>query len=113
MKIDEILKLDDTQRVTVEIPEWKTSLVVSSMTAIERGEIEKKWNGKKASADPVGFRADVLERSLKDEAGKPLATKEQIGQLMAKNARAVERLFAAACEVAGLTDADAKEIEKN
>lgn len=112
--IETILAMDDAHRTTVTVKEWKDAKVdVCSMTATERSDIEKRWANKRASGDPAGFRRDILERSLKKPDGSPLGTSEQITALMQKNARAVEQLFEAACEVSGLTKKDVEELEKN
>lgn len=114
MNIDDILKMDDAHKEIVRVPEWgNAELVVYSMTAAERSEIEKKWTNKPAGSDPLGFRQDVLLRCLKAEDGSPFGTTEQIGQLMGKNARAIERLFEASCRVSGLTKSDVENLEKN
>ncbi len=112
--VEDILKLDDSHRLTVRIPEWHDAeLLVVSMTALERAEIEKRWAKKDAGADPGQFRADVLERSLKKPDGSPFATAEQMQRLMGKNANAVERLFEAACRVSGFSKRDVEDLEKN
>lgn len=114
MNIDDILKMDDAHKEIVCVPEWgNAELVVWSMTAAERSEIEKRWSSKPAGSDPLGFRRDVLARTLKAADGSPLGTPEQIDQLMNKNARAIERLFEAACRVSGLMKSDVEELEKN
>lgn len=113
--IEEILALDDAHREHVKIPEWgDIEVLVVSMTAEERAEIEKRWTQKaKAQADPAGFRVDVLLQCLKKADGSPLGTPEQIRALMGKNARAIERLFDAALRVSAFTSDDVQELEKN
>ena len=114
MNIEDILAYDDTHRETVTVREWNNAhVLVVSMTAMERAEIEKRWSRKDATGDPAAFRADVLERSLKNEDGTPLATTEQIKALMGKNANAIERLFEAACRVSGFNNKDVEELGKN
>lgn len=112
--IDEILAMDDAHRQTVEVPEWNgAKILVMSMTAQERSDIERKWSKKDASTDPAQFRADVLERSLKKDDGTPFATTEQIKLLMGKNANAVERLFEAATKISAFSKKDVEELAKN
>lgn len=106
MNCDEVLKLDDSNRETVDIPEWGgIRIVVESMTAQERADIEKRWAKKEASSDPAAFRIDVLTPCL-----RKWATAEQVKQLLGKNSRAVERLFEAACRVSGFAR---EAVEKN
>lgn len=114
MNIEQILALDDAHRETVKIPEWgNVELTLVSMTGVERAEVERRWSKKDASNDPAAFRADVLERTLKNADGTSFATPEQIKQLMGKNAQAVERLFEAGCRVSGMSKQDVKELEGN
>lgn len=113
MNIEDILALDDNHRVVVKIPEWKTEITVVSMTAAERADIERRWNKRDATSDPAAFRADILEKSLKHANGAPFGTPEQIRQLLAKNACAIERLFEAACKVSGFSKQDVEDIAKN
>jgi hypothetical protein len=107
--IDDVLQLDDAHRKTVLIPEWENmEIVIVSMTAAERADIERRWAKKDASTDPAAFRCDVLTACLKH-----WATAEQVKQLLGKNARAVERLFTAACEVSGFAKDDIEDERKN
>ena len=112
--IEEILATDDAHREDVTITEWNDTITVVSMSAEERSEIEKQFNGKNtATTDPGGFRIAVLQRSLKKTDGSPWGTPEQFKALMRKNAEPIERLFEAACRVSGFTKRDVKELEKN
>lgn len=113
MTIEEILALDDSHQRSVAVPEWKTEVLVGSMSADERAGIEKRWLNKKPSDDPSGFRRDVLEKSLKNPDGTPFGTAEQIAALMGKNAGAVERLFEVAFAINGFGKKDVEDLEKN
>src|SRR3990170_4464784 len=98
--ITDVLALDDVEQLRITVKEWKNAeIIVSSMTALERADVEKRWAKKDATSDPAGFRSDILTACLKTEDGKPWATPEQIKQLMGKNAKAMERLFEAACKI--------------
>jgi len=114
VNIEQVLAMDDAQRLDVIIPEWgSASIRVVSMTGTERSEIEKRWTKTDASTDPAAFRADVLQRTLKSDDGSPFGTPDQIKALIGKNAQAVERLFEAACRVSGMSKRDVKELEGN
>lgn len=111
--IEEILATDDAHRETVPVPEWGTDVLVVSMTAEERADIEKKWSKKDATSDPAAFRVDVLERSLKKQDLTPFATPDQIRALMKKNAHAIERLFGAATAISAFNKEDVENLTKN
>lgn len=106
--IDDILRLDDAHRRTVSVPEWETEVTLVSMTAAERAEIEKRWAKKDAASDPAAFRLDVLVPCLRE-----FATPAQVRELLGKNAKAVERLFSAACKVSGFSKGDMEDERKN
>lgn len=112
--IEQILLIDDLGARDVVVPEWNgLTIRVASMVAADRAAIERDFAGKKAAADPGGFRVAVLAACLLGDDAKPLGTREQIAGLLKKNARAVERLFTVACDVSGLTSEAAEAIEKN
>lgn len=111
--IEEILATDDAHREVVTCPEWGTDVLVVSMSAEERSDVEKRWGKKDVASDPGGFRTDVLERTLKKQDLTPFATPEQIKLLMKKNGGPVERLFEKGCKISGLSKEDVKELEKN
>lgn len=114
VSIEDILAMDDTHRETVTIPEWNNAeVLVVSMTADERSEMEKSWYKKEAASDPKAFRLDILQRTVKKEDGTPFGTPEQFAALMAKNAMAVERLFDAGCKLSAWSKKDVEEITKN
>lgn len=113
ISIEEILAKDDAHRESVSVPEWGADILVTSMTAQERSEIEKKYSNGKASSDPASFRVDILARSIKREDGSPWGTADQFKALLLKNANAVETVFEKACQVSGFTQKDVKTLEKN
>lgn len=115
VSIEDILAMDDTHRETVTIPEWNNAeVLVVSMTADERSEMEKTWYKKDAASDPKAFRLDMLRRTAKKDDGvTPFGTPEQFAALMGKNANAVERLFDAGCKLSAWSKKDVEEITKN
>lgn len=114
LTIDEIIPIDDAIRELVIVPEWRDAEInVCSMSAFERADVEKTWGTKQVTSDPAAFRADVLQRSLKNDDGTPFATQEQVQLLMKKNAAPIERLFEAACRVNAFTRKDIEDLEKN
>ena len=115
LTIDDVLELDDSHHQEVNVPQWKdATFYIYSITANERAELEKRFGRKDdAQKDPAGFRAAVLEQSWKKKDGTPFGTKQQISDVMKKNAAAVELLFEAALEVNGFSRKDVEDLVKN
>lgn len=112
--IEEVLAFDDSHRETVTVPEWDNAeMLIVSMTAEDRGELEKTWAKRKGTEDPTAFRVDILQRTWKNADGSPFGTPEQIREVMKKNATAVERLVDAGCRVSGWGVKEAEAIAKN
>ena len=112
--IEQILAVSDDGARDVLVPEWGGLAVkVASMSAADRAGIERDFAGKKAAADPAGFRVAVLAACLRGDDGKLLGARDKIAGIMAKSAKAIERLFAVACDISGLTPEAAEAIEKN
>lgn len=113
--IEDILALEDASFKEVPIPQWgDRKIMVVSMTAEERSEMEKKWSHKQATSDPWGFRRDVLCQTVKkQDKTTPWGTPEQFDELRCKNAEAIETLFEAGCSLSGLRKKDIQELEGN
>lgn len=112
--IEQILAIDDSNVRNVVVPEWGDITVrVACMSALDRAAIERDFSGKRASADPAGFRVAILSACLQRDDGAPLGAPEMMTKLLGKSAVAIERLFDAACAVSGLSAGADKEAEKN
>jgi hypothetical protein len=100
--------------VDVEAPELGGTIRLASMTARERSTLEKQFMGQgEAMKDPGGFRVALLVRTIVDDAGELLFTDDDRDMLLSKNAKKLEVLFEAACELNGFTDKDVEDLEKN
>lgn len=113
---DEILGAIDSRLVKVDVPEWGGHVFVRSMTGLERDTFEgetallrKNDPSKKVPA----IRARLLARVMVDEEGKRLFTDTDIPNLANKSAKALDRLFAVAESLSGMTMADLEELAKN
>lgn len=115
-----ILKADDLKTETVSCPEWGGSVIVRALTAGERDKWEeslysavKRGSGYEVIAHKENLRAKFIAASVVDETGKLLFTAGDIEALSRKSAAPMDRLFAAAQRLSGMTDADIEELEKN
>jgi len=115
---DEILKVDDLKRRTVSIPEWGGSVIVRTMTGVERDELEgimavQSAEGKTPAERLRNFRALTVALCTIDENGNRLFTLEDVEALGRKSTAGLSRVFAAAQILSALTEESVKEMVKN
>lgn len=117
---DQILRAQDIRRETVDVPEWGGQVLVQAMSAADRDAFEtslqkRTGEGRKAkiTTDTTNFRAKLAARCIVNENGDPLFEPADIGKLGRKSAAALERVLEVARRLAGMTDEDAEELEKN
>lgn len=75
--------------------------------------IKKHGNTSEVVANRDNIRAKFIVASAVDEQGKPLFTVGDIDALTRKSAAPMDRLFAAAQKLSGMTNEDVEELEKN
>lgn len=113
---DQILAADDLKRETLEVPEWGGEVIVRSLTGTERDAFEDsvvKQRGNSRELNLRNARARLVSLSLIDEAGNKLFTDKDVDLLGRKSAAALDRVFAAAQRLSGLTEQDIDELAKN
>jgi len=103
---DDILAAKDEQVEEVDVPQWKGSVFVRTMTGKEREEFEERM----AKSSAKG-RAYLVAFTLCDETGARLFADADIEALQAKNGAALDRIARRALVVNGL--ASAEELEGN
>lgn len=108
----DILGADDVKTTTVEVPEWGGSVIVREMTGTDRDAFEGFLVSRDVK-DELSFRALLVACSAIDENGKRLFTVDQVNHLGRKNARALDRVFAAANELSKVTGNAVEEAQKN
>ena len=112
---EQILSVDDLPFRDVEVPEWKGTVRVRTMTGGERDAFESSIydsDGDKVKLNRVDFRAKLLSKVLVDEKGTRLFTDKEITQLSGKSAKAIQRLFDIAQEINGISKSEQEAIEK-
>jgi hypothetical protein len=113
---DEILSAEDRSYDTVECPEWGGTVRLRSISGrqrdlYEQSMVEQKGSDRKVNV--VNARAKLIVLCAVDGDGRPLFTSEDLRQLSAKNAKPLDRLFAACQRLAGLSDDDVKALTEN
>lgn len=112
---DEILGANDFRIEEVNVPEWGGIVKVKSLSAAERDEFEISIGAleDEKKRDFRNLRAKLVALSVVGEDGKRLFMLEDVIKLGDKNARALDRVFAVAQRLSGLTKKDIDELTKN
>ena len=109
---DEILAADDLKIETVSVPEWGGAVQVRTLMGCQRDRFEASIvKGKVVSME--NLRAKLVAESAVNEKGKRLFTTKDVEALGKKSASALDRLFAVAQRLSGLSPADVDELAKN
>lgn len=111
-----ILAANDLKTEDVDVPEWGGTVRVRSFTGRERDAFEAgmvRGDGKDRKVDLTNMRARLVGLTVIDEAGQRLFTDEEVDLLGAKSGAALDRVFAVAQKLNGLSGADVEELTKN
>ena len=122
---DTILQREDIVTEDVEVPEWGGTVRVRGMSGVERDAFEaslivqpeEQANGKRkrrrqqaTKTSMANVRAKLCAWCIIDENGAKLFSDADVVALGAKSAAALDRIYAVASELSGITDEDVEEI---
>ena len=113
---DQILAAEDLKRETIDVPEWGGDVIVRSLTGAERDAFEDSVVRQRGKTRELNLRnqgARLVSLSLIDESGTRLFSDGDVEALGRKSAAALDRVFAAAQRLSGLTENDIDELAKN
>jgi len=111
-----ILAANDLKSEDVEVPEWGGAVRVRSFTGRERDAFEAsmvRGEGRDRKVDLTNMRARLVGLTVIDETGQRLFTDEEVDLLGAKSGAALDRVFAVAQKLNGLSGSDVEELSKN
>lgn len=111
-----ILSADDLKTEDVEVPEWGGAVRVRAFSGRERDAFEAslvRGDGKDRKVDLTNMRARLVALTVVDETGQKLFTHEDVDLLGAKSGAALDRVFAVAQKLNGLSAADVEDLTKN
>jgi hypothetical protein len=116
----QILAAQDLITETVAVPEWGGDVLVRSLTGTARDQYEADFllidtsKGKPSyDMDLENARARLVALSVVDEDGALLFTDDDVIDLGKKSALALDRVYAAAKRISGLSEEDVEELRKN
>lgn len=108
-----ILAVQDTPVEVVEVPEWGGSVRVKTLSGAERDQFESaivQRNGRNVKQNLLNIRARLVAAALVDENGAALFSFDDVEALGRKSARALDRIFGKAQELAGMREQDVEEL---
>lgn len=108
-----IFAAKDLETIEVEVPEWDGTVIVRGLTGRERDEFEASMmerRGKQMVPNVANVRAKLVVKCVVDENGKRLFTDQDANEMGEHSAAAVNRIYAAASKLSGLTDEDVEEL---
>lgn len=111
----EALDVDDTELLTVEVPEWGGCIYLKGLTGSEA--VEYAQNTEQAAKKQEIWKEEMLwllSKTILDENKEPLFPGEQgIKDLSKKNGVVLGKLYNIAIRISVLGDAELAELEKN
>ncbi|MDP9301843.1 MAG: hypothetical protein M3P43_13275 [Actinomycetota bacterium] len=113
---EDILAVSDITTEILEVEDWGGAVRIRGLTGNERDNYEQSiitMRGNKVLPKFVGARARLVARSVVDESGKLLFSEDDVAALGRKSAAALERVYAAARKLSGLTEEDVEELLGN
>ena len=113
---DAILSASDLRPEAVEVPEWGGSVYVRMLTGAERDAFEQsivQGKGKTRKTVMENIRARLCVLCLCDQAGLRIFGDDDIDALGEKSAAALDRCFAVAQRVNGLSGDDVDDLAGN
>lgn len=111
-----ILAAEDLPRELVEVPEWGGAVYVRALTGAERDQFEAsivEQRGRDVRMNMRNIRAKLVALTVVDEGGQRIFTDDDVAALGGKSAAALDRLFAVAQRLSGLSKEDVEELAKN
>jgi hypothetical protein len=103
---EQILALDDLDKVSITIPEWGGTFLVSVMSGNERDKFEAAH----IKNPGVDFRARMVVSTLCHEDGTKVFEDKDVALVSAKSAKVLDRVFTAAIEVNKVSKQDIEEL---
>lgn len=113
---DQIQNASDVQRERVPVPEWGGDVLVQGLSAKDRDDYEAtilRMNGTDAKVNLANARVKLVVRTVIDEAGNKMFSAEDVNWLAQKSAAAIERVYAVASRLSGISKSDLDELTKN
>lgn len=113
---DAILNAKDIKTQEVDVPEWGGIVLVKSLNGIERDKFEAsiyEFKGTNVKYNRDNIRAKLIVQTVVDENLNPVFSIADVEGLGKKSAAALDKVFAVAQKLSGISAEDVEELEKN
>ena len=114
---DDILKAAENTPEEVSVPEWGGTVLVRGMTGKERDAFEvslmQPGRGGRREVNAVNVRAKVVARCVVDDDGNRMFTDAEAADLGDLPAAGLERLYAVAARLSGMSDGEQEELTRD
>lgn len=107
---EQILTANDLVTETVAVPEWGGDVLVRTMTGSERDAFEAGISALPEASRLKDIRAKLCALCIVDPNGARLFAPNETSVLGAKSAAALDRVFAAAMRLNGLSKKDVDDL---
>jgi len=111
-----IFAAEDSDTITLDVPEWGGSIRLRPMTGQQRAEWEY-WATKRADkngdSDFRGIRERLIISCVVDDDGKPLFDAGDLDELAQKNAMVLDRISDKCQEISGMKTDSVEDAAKN
>lgn len=109
-----IIEAGDLKYEEVEVPEWGGSVRVRTLTAAEKDEFDQRWLAAKDRGETLSFRAQYCALCIVDESGARMFPGPNDPLLLArKSSQAIDRIWAVAQRLNGVTAEQVEAAEGN
>lgn len=116
----DILGADDRRFTVVPVEEWNGSVIVRALSGTDRDKFEASLviaKGNARTISTLNVRAKLAALSIMDPTDSTLSRRlfadEEVVALGAKSAIALSRVYDAAAELSGISEADIEELSGN
>ena len=117
LNLDDILVIQDTKVVKVEIPDWKGHVYIKQLSAFEQDKFEADSRGPNGGPNLQHMRARLVAAALCDKDGNKLIkdgdAKSTIAKLSLKSGAVLNYLIDRITEINRITTEDLEKIAKN
>lgn len=110
---EQILKVEDLPKETVEVPEWGGAVIVATLSGTERDRFEATIVTADGKANLHNMRAKLAAACIVDDKGQRLFGPADIDLLGAKSASALDRVVVIAQRLNRLGDRQLEDIKGN
>jgi hypothetical protein len=104
-----ILGANDLERKEINVPEWGGRVYVRTMSGSERDSFEERT----LSQPYKDLRARLAVATVCDRDGVLLFGDDDVSALTKKSSKALDRVFAVATRLSGLSRDDIEDLKKN